>query len=250
MVVTTRDKPGPGERRRAELIAARCSVPVVRRRALHHLIAEHEAVYVVGRQREALHTRDGAIHVHRGLLSQKCASGREHPMIRAIAPAGSTLEHIVDGTLGLAGDALHLAQVLDCRVDAIEAVPAVYSLAESGLRQLASELPAVRHLHLHLAETESWLAAQPDDSCDAVFLAPMFEEPEAAAPGYEAFRAVARHQPMAPSLLEQARRVARERVVVKLALGQRLPELLGGTWGSDRSLTYVNGRALSYAVVT
>ena len=267
MVVTTCDKPGDDQRRRAEVVAARCGVPVVRRRALSGLIEAHGTVYVVGRAREALHSSGGAIHVHRGLLAQKSAAGRAHPLIRALAPPGSHPTRVVDGTLGLAEDALHIASILRCRVDAIEAVPAVYSLAESGLQRLADVLPAARDLRLHLAETESWLSEQATASCDAVFLAPMFAKPEAAAPGYASFRSVARHAPMTSRLVEEALRVARDRVVVKLAAAQEIPAFLadylreraglGADWPGDEAamdradlgLTFEGGRALTYAIL-
>ena len=228
MIVTTSDKPGPDQIARAERVAARCDVPYERRRG-----APTGFAYVVGRNRDEL--RDGAasLTVHEGMLHARLQAGQDHPLIRAIGPA----VHVVDGTLGLAGDALHISAVLGCKVTGIEGSPAIYSLLEEGIPRLAKTLAPARRIVLLLGEATATLAGI--GSADAVFLAPMYDRARAATPGFELLRRVAVHDPFTPRMLEQAHRIA-PRVVLKVDRGA--PEVEGTT-------ARIRGKSVDYVVL-
>jgi hypothetical protein len=228
LVVTTSDKPREAQVTRARALADRLALPYVRRRG-----PLQGFCYVVGRSREEL--RDGAtsLTVHEGMLKARLQSGSTHPLIRAIGPAS----HVIDGTLGLAGDALHIASALTCRVTGIEGSPVIHALLEEGLTRLGQHIDAANRITLCSGEAAETLARL--GPADAVFLAPMYERPRCAAPGFELLRRVAIHDPLSPSLLRQAHRVA-PRVIVKIDRGE--PALPGTSMR-------IRGRAVDYLVL-
>ena len=144
---------------------------------------------------------------------------------------------MVDGTLGLAGDALHIAEVLGCRVTGIEGSPPIFSLLEEGLPRLARELEAAGRIALRLGEAGEVLGTL--DTADAVFLAPMYERPRAAPPGFELLRRVAVHDPFSERILAAALAVA-PWVVLKVDRGAPDP----GGFG-----TRVRGKSVDYLVM-
>jgi len=244
LVVTTSTRPDAPQQLRAERIAARCGAPFVeRRRGVGRLLGEHDAdlAYVVGRHRDQLADGEQTLFVHAGLLAARLGSGSSHPLIRAVT-GGSSVRRVVDGTLGLAIDALHLAEATGAEVIAAERAPAIRSLCEEGLQRLSTRWPAARQIRLWGGLAADVLAMLPTGYADAVFMAPMFEKAAAAAPGFDLLRGLAHHAPLDERTRAEALRVA-GRLVVKLSPADPVPDWLG-----DAHL--VRSKALCYAVVT
>lgn len=243
LIVTTSSRPTEAQQQRAAQVAARCGAPhVPRRHALQRHLAEAEAsaAYVVGRHREQLSDGESSLFVHAGLLAARLTRGTDHPLVQAMTD-GRPVRRLIDGTLGLAIDALHLAEATGAEVLAVEYAPAIRSLCEEGLPRLAADWPAANRIRLWGGRTERVLGMLPDDHADAVFLAPMFDEPAAAAPGWHLLRPFALHDPLDAATVEQALRVA-PRLVVKLSPADEVPGLLRGA-------RMVRSKALRYAVV-
>jgi hypothetical protein len=238
VAVTTSTHPNPSTVQRARQVAARCGVPFVERRgSIARLRANHGVawVYVVARDREIVTDGTTALQVDPGLLHAKRAAGTAHPLIRALS-GSSGVARVFDGTLGMAGDAAHIAAVLGCEVVASEASAIVFSLTEFALRSgVFGE--AGHRIRPVLGAASDVLGAA--GTFDAVFLAPMFESPARAAPGYPVFRALADHRVLDASTLERARRAA-PRVVVRVEKHQGPPEPKG--WRA------VPGKAVDYWV--
>jgi len=200
----------------------------------------------VSAEREVLHARDGtSIGVDEGMLKTRLHAGRQHPLIRAVAPSPVTC--ILDATLGLAADALHLAAALGVPVTGTEINPVVFSLLEAGLARMRRgpepAAAAAHHITPHLTDARTQLVREGPDSVDVVYLAPMFSDPKRAAPGYAVFRSVAHGASLDEATLEAARTAARQRVVLKLARGEVPPPC----WPSDADRT-VRGKAVTYRV--
>lgn len=139
---------------------------------------------------------------------------RDDPLARAIGlPKRHDGATVVDATAGLARDAMVLAQ-LGCRVVALERIPALAMLVANALQGS----PMADRLRLERTEAEPWLRAlAPGDAPDVVYLDPMFDEPGSAQvkKDMQACRALAGPADDAAHLLQTARQVARQRVVVK-----------------------------------
>lgn len=249
LLVTIATRGGPTEQVRAERVAERCGARTIKRpSSLEPLLARGDTVYVVGKEKDELRWGSSVLAVHEGLLRQRLHTGVQHPLIRALAPSG-TATHVVDGTLGLAGDALHVAGALDCAVTGIELSPTLFSLLEEGLARLGANRRAVvaraaRHITPVLGDSTEAMAAMEADSADAVLLAPMYPNPDKAAPGFEILRAYAVHDPLSEAAVEAALHVAPRLVVKWPGRAQPPPTLVGK--GSER----IGGSRVDYWVLT
>ena len=222
IVVTTCYKPSDGIRVRAALLAERFAAPLLERRAFDVMFSATDAthLYVVGREREEVRSRDGACFVQEGLLATKLHEGARHPFIRALGPATS----IVDCTLGLANDALHAAIVLGCSVLGVEGSPVIHALLEEGLPRLSVLYPPARRIRPIHDDALTVLRGLDDRSHDVVVLDPMMSRPRKSAPSFAVLRDFAVPERASADLLAEAGRVARSRVVLKLGKGAPLPE--------------------------
>jgi hypothetical protein len=225
VVTTGRDVDAPHEERAASL-AARFSVPLVKRGNLQKMAGadDVDCFYVVRRACEELRHRDGrSAHVQPGMMPTKLQQGTQHPFIRAVRgasddDAGSDVGSIFDATLGLANDAVHLAALTGARVKGAEASPWLFALLEEGLPRIArSDAPwaaAAARVSAVCGDSADVLAGEADDSVDVVVIDPMMSRTRKSAPAFDLLRDFARMDRASPRLLREARRVARRRVVL------------------------------------
>ena len=244
MFITTAAAPSTKLIGRARAVAERCGAPYRPRvGAIEAMLqaAHSDLAYVVGRSREELRSAEAGLFVHAGMFAHKRDLAREHPFVRAVVRGGPCTS-IVDATIGLAGDALHLAAVLGVPITGVEGSPAVYCLLEEGLSRLAAaggEVgAAAARIRLQHGESCETLATMPADSADVVVLDPMFPVERPAAPGFALLRAVAHPGVDPQALIEPARRVARRHVVLKYPTRPTIPPC------DDR----IDGKALRYLV--
>lgn len=227
---------------RAKEVAQRCGLRYVERRdSLPRLLKRFEAegAYVVGLAKAELRAQGLKLSVHPSMLHHVRHLGRAHPFLRSVAPEGEEVGHVVDATLGLAKDALHLATFLGCRVTGIEASPLLACLCEDGLARLDSYWrEGAARIEVVQAESEAWLAEREASSADVVILDPMFEVAQPAAAGFDLLRGLAHSSPLSTGLLDQACRVAARRVVLKLPRGATPP--------SSKKWTLSRGQRLDY----
>lgn len=249
LIVTTSHNLAPDRHERADQVATRCGVKRVARSGSLPLLFEQtgaELLYVVEADREVLLAREGgSIGVDEGMLKTRLHAGANHPLIRAIAP--TPVDRIVDATLGLAADALHLTAALEVPLIGTEISPVVFCLLEGGLARLRRgpdpAASAAQRIEARCVDARSCLETLGPDSVDVVYLAPMFSEPKRAVPGYPLFRKIAHGATLDAATLDAARTAARQRVVLKLAKGEEAPDCWPS--GEDR---VVLGKAVAYRV--
>lgn len=254
LLVTTAEHPGEAQVERARALAARFGARYLRRRgSLAKAMREAgvELAYVVTKVREELRGFGTSLHVHEGLLNSKLNAGWTHPLVRAVcdthadtvAPMRSAPQRIVDATLGLAGDALHLAAHCGSEVVGVEASPTVHALLEEGLNRLrAGKGPAAAaagRITLRAGRARDALREMGPGSAEVVYLDPIFAAPQAAQPGFELLRRAAQGEAPDEALLEEAARVASERVLIKVPPAEPLFWRFG-----ER----VRGKAVDYLV--
>ncbi len=157
---------------------------------------------------------------------------RRQPIARAVGLPDDR-PSVLDATAGLGRDAFRLA-MLGCRVTAVERSPIVGALLRDGLRraQAVPELDEIiaERLLLHVGDARWHLSSLAEDARpDVVYLDPMFPTVNGASAlvkkEMRSFRLLVGDDDDAGELFNEARRVARRRVVVK-----RMPHtpLLGG----------------------
>lgn len=249
IAVTTTRRRKEKLRPRARAIAAALGMPFLERTGLAPLSEFHgfSWFYVVGHQRDEVVASDGkAFFVQPGMYRSKLAAGRQHPLIQACSPHGS-VRTVLDCTLGLAHDALHLAGALSLRVLGVEKSPVLQCLLEEGLRRLSLQSgpwsEAAQRIELRKTDSFSLLQQSPADAYDVVYFDPMMPYRLRATPAFERLREAKLAAPDQPDaeILARAMEVARERVVVKQPKDAPLPPM-----PVDRVVT---GAHVQYAIV-
>lgn len=236
IVVTTGRDVDPVHEARAALLAARFSVPLLPRGNLEKMGEVADCFYVVRRACEELRHKDGrSAHVQPGLMPTKLQQGQAHPFVRAVRGEcgvgfGGVVDDvgsIVDATLGLANDAVHLAALTGAGVRGIEKSPWLYALLEEGLPRIARGrepwADAAGRVGAEHGDSADVLAASADDSVDVVVIDPMMSRAKKNAPSFDLLRDFAEMSRASPRLLREAWRVCRRRVVLKLGKGAPLP---------------------------
>ena len=198
------------------------------RPSLDALFTEYDLLYLVKRSNDEVLAKDRTrTFVHPAMLRSKLKYGREHPFLRALWPSGSDAPtRIVDVTLGLCTDALHIGGATAAEVVGLESSPVIFALAQEGLQRMRSDkypvvAAAAAKVKALLVDHRSWLAQEPDDAADVIFVHPMFERPPLGGAGFDLFRVLADPRPPAAETLQAMARVARRRVVLKVKAGWR-----------------------------
>ncbi len=166
-----------------------------------------QAVLQVSRTGLRLKTPGREYHWHPGLLHTRVEAGWTHPLVRAMALAPG--DHVLDCTLGLGTDASFLAWLTGVPVTAVELQPALALMANEGLRDAGHAVRVVN------ADSRTFLASLPDRCFDIVWGDPMFPTGAAVTHSLDLVRHIGCHEPLGLAWLQQARRVARKRVVVR-----------------------------------
>lgn len=184
----------------------------------------HADVVIVADDPMRMFHRDGdsPMFFHPSMAAQRIereARGERDRLLRAAnIQVGDS---VVDATLGLAADALVLANAVGDtgRVMGIETVPLVArmlqavqrfgSMAYSHAAQLLQRVEIVQASHV------DWLLIQPDNSVDVVYFDPMFRAPAEASSSFAPLRPFAHGEALSDCAVEEAKRVARRCVVVK-----------------------------------
>jgi len=156
--------------------------------------------------------------------------GRGQSIAKACGLKSGNTPTILDLTAGLGRDAFVLAS-LGCQVTMVERNPIIAVLLADGLRR-ATEDPEIgawvsERLHLVQSDASAYLNSSPE--ADVIYLDPMFPERKKSAQvkkEMQIFHDIVGDDEDAAMLLEQARGIARQRVVVKRprlawALGQQ-----------------------------
>ena len=144
---------------------------------------------------------------HPGLLHTRVEAGWTHPLVRAMALTQG--DRVLDCTLGLGTDASFVALLTRVPVTGIELQPALALMAQEGLRDAGHAVRVVS------ADSRLLLGGLPDGSFDVVWGDPMFPVGAAVTHSLDLVRHIGSHAPLGQGWLDQARRVAKKRVVVR-----------------------------------
>ncbi|WP_107926977.1 class I SAM-dependent methyltransferase [Lysinibacillus parviboronicapiens] len=150
---------------------------------------------------------------------KRVARGETDPFLEAMQLV--TGDAVLDCTLGLAADAMLAAYTVGNagRVTGVEANPNVAFIVEQGMQAYdTSELPltaCMRQIEVVQAEAVTYLKSLPDNAFDVVYMDPMFEEIIDEANNFQALRFAGEHLALTDDWINEARRVAKKRVVLK-----------------------------------
>ncbi|WP_308447269.1 class I SAM-dependent methyltransferase [Desulforamulus aquiferis] len=184
--------------------------------------ASAESIILVNNNRLSLVTNGMELFFHPGLAKlriKELQAGKTDQMISAMALSeGKT---VLDCTLGIASDAIVASYIAGSlgTVVGIEASIAVAEIVSRGLKNYHGERPelldAMRRINVVQGDHLEYLRQLPDNCFDIVYFDPMFRKPREQSSSMAPLRPFANSNPLSPDAVNEARRVAKHRVVMK-----------------------------------
>lgn len=227
MIVTTAGRTNEEMIVKAQSVAQELHVPYVRRNkeAVKDLQEQEEAdVLVVGKNRLEIHLKGGSepifFHPNSSMFRAKRVMGGEaDPFLEAVQlEAGMSL---LDCTVGLASDSIiaSLATGEKGRIVGLEGNRFLAYLVKHGLQEWSTDLlemnEAMKRIQIVNKNYEAYLHCCEDNSFDVVYFDPMFPEKIEESNGIKGLRQVALYSSLTDDVIKEAKRVARNRVVLK-----------------------------------
>lgn len=253
LVVTTAYRATDQLREKGKRIAKDHHVLYVERhkRTLENIMNEYDtSLIVVGKERlfiqAHLSSQPFFFHPNMAMLrAKRWLKTGEDPLIQAckIQPG----DKILDATLGLGSDAIlaSLASGKNGHVLGIEASFPLWLLVEEGLSTHETNIKdlneAMRRIKLENTFSEKWLREADDKSLDIIYFDPMFSEEVKGSTGFDPLRLFAIYSELTEDIIEEAKRVARKRVVLKDHFRSKRFEQFGFQVQTRPSATYHYG---------
>lgn len=226
MIITTGIHPIEDTVQLAESMANTLQVPYVQRgkQSLDFLKAGHrtDILIVVKKQGPVVITPGGEYFFHLSMAELRInnlKNGKPDHMVEAMGlSAGMS---VLDCTLGLATDAIVASFVAGAagKVTGIENARLVAQITEYGLRHFSAcdemVTQTLRRIQVVWADYYEYLCNVPDNSFDIVYFDPMFRHPIHSSSNLKPLRYLADDRPLLPEAVQEACRIARQRVVIK-----------------------------------
>ena len=150
---------------------------------------------------------------------KRVARGESDPLLDAAKLEVG--DSFLDCTLGMGADAMLAAFTVGAkgRVIGLEANREVAFIVKNGMATYdTTELPltaCMRQIEVVQQDALSYLRSQPDNHFDVVYMDPMFEEVIEESTNFEALREAGSHIALSLEWVQEAKRVAKKRVVLK-----------------------------------
>jgi 16S rRNA (guanine1516-N2)-methyltransferase len=195
------------------------------RHTIESMLAMHSdrSLLLVTKHDVRYHQKDQAeIFFHPSLAMIRCKQ-----LLRGETDALTTYAQVIPGdeildcTAGLATDAMIFSYLTGHtgKVVALESELLLSIIVREGLRTYHSKLPelneAMRNIHVVHIHHLDYLQKQRSQSVDIIYFDPMFRRPLLASSSLDPMRQVANHQALQRETINEARRVARKRIVMK-----------------------------------
>lgn len=228
MIITTSEKPSQRAAEQAARLATELSAELMPRKQMSakkllSLSADHRLIVVTEQE---VRFYDGQsetpffFHPSMAFVRVKrLRRGEPDPLITISGCQAGDI--VIDCTAGLAGDSLVFAYAAgeNGQVIGLESEPILSALVREGLAQYRSGLDdvdaAMRRISLTCANHHNYISGLPDNSADIVYFDPMFRRPVLESSSMEPLRSMANMNAISDEVVQQAKRVARRRVLLK-----------------------------------
>ncbi|WP_251453949.1 class I SAM-dependent methyltransferase [Veillonella intestinalis] len=226
-IVTISQKGKETEAIKAKEVARLLQLPYVPRNGLSlprlQEQFEGEDILILSKQGPKLYTGEGKAHeFHLSMAQLRIIAYDRGQRDHLIAALGSKPIHsFLDCTVGLGSDSLLVAYARPeiNHLVALEGNPLLAYVTNYGCRHFThkSELvtKALRRIHVCATRYETFLKQARTNSFDIVYFDPMFEVPVNDSPQFLSLRGHVLATPMTEAMLVEAKRVARNRVIIK-----------------------------------
>jgi len=140
---------------------------------------------------------------------------------------------VLDCTLGLGADAIVMSHAVgqSGQVIGLESNPVPALIVREGLQQWIEGyqpiIDAMRQIEVQLAEHFTYLKQCASKSIDVIYFDPMFEKTVSESTHLDGLRQLANYEPLTEQVVAEAKRVARQRIVLKAHFESELFERYG-----------------------
>lgn len=248
-IVTTGLKPNYDLILAGQAIAKELNAPFVHRenRSIPDLKAAYQVELILLTTKKGLiaNMPEGELFFHLNMAQlriKNLLAGKPDHMIEAMGLKEGM--SVLDCTLGLGADALVSSFITGAGglVVGLESSPITAIIVREGLRRFQVKdsrlTAALRRISVIGTDYQDYLAKQQDDSFDVVYFDPMFRRPIKESIHLKPMRFVADHRAIPFAVLEDAKRVARQCVVIKETnhssefVRLNIPRIAGGKYSS------------------
>ncbi|MFC3885247.1 class I SAM-dependent methyltransferase [Bacillus songklensis] len=227
MIVTTAGRTNEEMVEKAQYIARDLNIPFIERKkeAIKEIQEREEAdVLVVGKNRLEIHAKEGAdpifFHPNSAMFrAKRILNGESEPFLEATKLRRGM--SFLDCTLGLASDSIiaSLAAGEEGRTIGLEGNRFLAYLVKRGLQEWQTDIPkineAMERIQVVHKNFEAYLHCCPDNCFDVVYFDPMFPETIEESDGIKGLRQVALYSTLTEDVVNEAKRVAKQRIVLK-----------------------------------
>ncbi len=216
-IVTTSYGASFKQQEKAKQVANYFDCPYIERgkSSLKKLIGASNGSLVVYKSELIFVHRDGsrlAFHPDTAMLRIK--NGQD-PLVDLL---GQAPKRILDATMGLANDSLVMA-FQGHSVTALEINPLIHLIVSSGLATYVSNFepltPVMRTIKTYHINSLDYLRRQENKAFDVVYFDPMFRQKLGSSPDFLGLRNLAEHRRVTVELIDEAKRVAKDYLIIK-----------------------------------
>ena len=254
-----RGKHGIGLTGDAQALADELHIPVIDRnnKGIPKLMELYQLDCILVEEEDELiaHWNDGAhLTFHPGMAVPRIKQMKDGELEMLVQVAGIRPgDEILDCTLGMGSDAIVMAFAAGDQghITSLESSPLIYAITTYGLKHWPTGSWRMKEAMARIttvnSKYEPYLANLAENTCDIVYLDPMFERPIMESSGIAPLRREADYAPLTQETLEYAKRAAKRRVVVKHRAGTlqhlQFDEILGGRYSAIAyGVLYANER--------
>lgn len=200
-----------------------------KKRSIKQLKQQYGAVLVLSHDGLVLEQLNGErFFFHPDTAQLRIKSNRD-PLLELVGRSPKT---ICDCTMGLATDSIVMASA-GHQVTAIESSPLIAFIVGQGLKKTDTGYDlltaAMRSITVVVKENITFLRQQPSNSFDILYFDPMFSELIPESHNLAGLSALANPSPLTKEVLEEAKRVAKEKILLKAHFRDRIFEEYGFT---------------------
>ncbi|BDD40722.1 class I SAM-dependent methyltransferase [Streptococcus ruminantium] len=214
---------------KAKQIAGGLGVRYVERKkqSVSALLRRVDGILVVYQEQLTLEQKNGQrLFFHPDTAILRIKSGRD-PLVELV---GASAKRVLDCTMGLASDSIVLASA-GHRVTALESSQLIHFIVRQGLQDFDSGdesiNQAMRGVKTLWTDSLTYLREQPDKSFDIIYFDPMFSQKIKESQNLAGLAGLANVSRLNEDILHEAKRVAREKIILKAHFRDRVFEELG-----------------------
>ncbi|MDG3131892.1 class I SAM-dependent methyltransferase [Streptococcus suis] len=199
-----------------------------KKRSIATFLKSVDAVLVVYQSKLILEQRgSNPFFFHPDTALLRIKSGGQDPLLELL---GLAPKQILDCTMGLASDSIVMASA-GHHVTAIESSEIIYCLVSNGLKNFDSGNKtvnqAMRSIRTKCTGSLSFLKEQTPQSFDVIYFDPMFSENIPESQNLSGLSTMANYSRLTLDLFHEAKRVAKEKIIIKAHFRDPIFEELG-----------------------